>query len=763
MPEKVGPPNGGTEGVSPDTAPKQIAAAPLESVPNSVPKRGRKLIGEARLTGAQRQARHQQKVREKRNAESVKHDSKLGPTKAEAKRLLELRGLINPHVIERVYELLDRAADELGLPRNRFLYSHGVIQTLKSYEAKEALPLPEIADEQVIGELLNRAELYALYDSSIAWREELSFEDFLSARRDGKTDCFLLGLEILGKDLAECHKTWSDFFPRFNPDTLPPNYTQKQAIKWLSEQSELKNFLLLASRSAFKSSWSHIWLLSLILCFPDVRVLLVSETRPLAKDFIGVIRSYFEAVPGHETRFNQLYPEFTIAMDDGSALSLDCPMAHLRLPQSIESVGMDVAIAGRRFDVGLFDDCISSTSCGNDVQIEASHKKFLALLKLRETSGLVLVLGTPWAENDLYFRLIKQAKENQDSSWTYRIDPAFVVKREANHKLTSALLPTLVESDIESFLFPERLNWKFLKQEISNSPSFFLSQNLCIFPRDSNANLRVTFEEKDLRARVRPIGSFERTAFSKNVAALDRAYSISKYADFSSLCVARTLVRDNRPIMAVLDCPMDRLKESELIEWCVRHIIKYEIELFILEKDKGYETLILSIQRQLNLRGIPSPHFKAVTIPSGGHNVGSKVKRVKVLEAPLTDGRLWFASGEFIEGLFPQFIKYDGIHDSNSHRKDDGPDSVALAYENCMPKDTREIPDAVIDAKAKAEAEEKEQLERQAEQRRAMHAAMFSEPSQPPPPRLPDPEPEQTQAQKNRSMLSKILPTGMRY
>src|SRR5207302_8647212 len=203
---------------------------------------------------------------------------------------------------------------------------------------------------------------------------------------------------------------------------------------WLNEQSELKNFLLLASRSSFKYSWSHVWLLSLILCLPDVRVLLVSETRPLAKDFIGVIRSYFEAIPGQETRFQRLFPEFTIPLGDGSVLSLDCPMAHLRLPQSIESTSMDSAVAGRRFDIGLFYDPISNMSCVNDTKIEASHKKFLALLKLRETSAVVCVLGTPWAENDLYSRLIGQADENEDSSWTYRIDPAFVVKPEARKK-----------------------------------------------------------------------------------------------------------------------------------------------------------------------------------------------------------------------------------------------------------------------------------------------------------------------------------------
>ena len=56
------------------------------------------------------------------------------------------------------------------------------------------------------------------------------------------------------------------------------------------------------------------------------------------------------------------------------------------------------------------------------------------------------------------------------------MDPAFDVKREAQHKLTAGLLFTLREDEIESFLFPERLNWKFLGREIGTtqeSASFF--------------------------------------------------------------------------------------------------------------------------------------------------------------------------------------------------------------------------------------------------------------------------------------------------
>jgi hypothetical protein len=672
---------------------------------------------------------------------SAKYNGENTPTKPEAKRLLGQRGLKNSHVIDVVYDHLIQATAEKGISPNYFLFSNGIVHTLLSYETKKPQLLPEIAAEQAPGELLNRSELFALYDACVGWLEpETTFADFLEIRQRCKRDCFYLGNEILGKDFAACHQTWTDFFPKFEPTTLPPNYSQKQAIEWLNQQSELKNFLLLASRSSFKSSWSHIWLLSLILCLPDVRVLLVSETRPLAKDFIGVIRSYFETVSGQESRFNKLFPEFTIPLGDGSVLSLDCPMAHLHLPQSIESTSMDSAVAGRRFDVGLFDDPISNMSCGNDVQIQASHNKFLALLKLRETSGLVLVLGTPWAENDLYARLIAQADQNEDSSWTYRIDPAFTTKPEARKKLTPIFLPTLLESDIESFLFPERLNWKFLRQEISNSPSFFLSQNLCIFPRAADADLRVTFEEAVFRAHIRPIGSFD-SPFAQLYLSIDRAWSVSRYADFSCVMLGKILPIENKTALAVVDVAMDRWKESDLVLAVVKMIEKYPaIRAIIMEKDKGWEELRLAVHRAAALRGLVVPSFVVKPIDITPR---AKARRAKRLEQPLSDGRLWFASAHWTDGVMEQFLKFDGITDSNKTRKDDAVDGVALLVDHCLPKTLEEMP--AVDPDKEKEREEEAEREAQRERMRLQHAAMFgsnvpyqqkSETSQPAPPQV---------------------------
>jgi hypothetical protein len=717
----------------------------------------------ARKVTPEKQREYYDNRRTKKKASDYKYDSTVEPTKPEALRVLELRGIKNKHVLDVVYKNLLRAAEENDVPANRFLFQNGVVKTLVSYVQKAPQTLDEISTEPVAGELLNRAELYALYDSSLATHEPTSFDEFLATRLRCKKDCWYLGKEILEKDFADCHRAWTEFFPKFEPTTLPPQYTQKQAIKWMNEQSpEIKDFLLLASRSAFKSSWSHVWILSLILCQPDIRILLVSETKPLSKDFIGVIRSYFETTSGQETRFHRFFAEFTIPAGDGSVLSLDCPMAHLKLAQSIESTSMDSAVAGRRADVILFDDPISSTSCGNDVQIQASINKYLALIKLREVGGLVLLLGTPWAETDLFSRLIQMSDEG-DRALAYRIDPAFVVKKTARHKLTPALLPTLVESDVESFLFPERLDWKFLRREISASPSFFMSQNLCIFPRSEDADLRVTFELEDLEKHTRAIGHYETAAYTKCIS-LDRAWSTSRYADYSCVTVGRIQQYQNKQVAVIIDAKMDRLKESELVKAICDMIVKHrDIKYFVAEKDKGFEQLWQSIQRQLNLRGIPAPHFTWAPILAGAQNAGAKAKRAKRLELPLLEDRLWFATGEWNEVCFKQLCDFDGLTKSNSHRKDDFVDSLGLFWVTYGPKyEPKE--DVTTDPEEQKRIEKEAEEEQRRELSRAHHARMFGDAGgnqfqeikhQPEPQRTPQEDPR-------TANLMKILPESMR-
>jgi len=565
-------------------------------------------------------------------------------------------------------------------------------------------------------------------------------------RRIFKTDPYEAGLLVGGEDFEECcQKNWAALLPKPNPDTLPPNYTQRQMREWLDSLSDVKDYLILASRNAMKSSFILIWLRSLHLCCPDARALLVSETTKLSAGFIRKYRSFWEVKPNQETMLQKLFPEYCITPGTGSTLEFESPMAHLDLIQaSATSTSMQSVVAGGRAEVLLFDDPISNLSCGTEDQRKKSVDLFDLLQKLREVNGSYsITIGTPWfAEEDLYAVLLKRNKADETKSLAFRVDPILTLKRTAQHKLTPTLLPTLTPEDIESFLLPVRMPWRFVKREISANPTFALSQNFCIFPKESDADLKVTFDEADLRAHLRPIGSFE-SAFSKSVMSLDRAYSVSKYADFSAICAGRIQVKDQQQICVIADVLMDRFRESELVDACVKKIIEHHPTHFVMERDKGWETLIQSIQRKLMLMGVPSPQFQTKPIPAGGQNIRAKAKRIKILELPLMDGRLWFVSSAvWNDPVLEQFIKYDGITVSNSHRKEDAVDAIALLYESYMPRLLSDIPveSTTADEQKKIDREAEEEVQRQNRVRH--YEAMFGSNYQPPPK-----EPEQLQQQ----------------
>jgi len=691
------------------TAPASEVAAQESEVPVKK-KPGRPPLGDKALTGRERKARHDAKARDKKNAKAYVYNSPQEPTKNEALEILKGRGLKHQHVLKTVYDLLLEASQANDIAPNRFLFANGVQQALASYDTRESKPLETIPAEPVVGELLDRPSLYALWDASISWRENLQFEEFLETRHKCKTDVHYLGKEILQKDFASLHEQWANFFPAFNPDTLPPDYNQRAAIKWLASQTDTtKNFLLMASRSSFKSSWSHVWILTLILCLPDIRILLLSETRPLAKDFIGVIRSYFERVPGQDSRFLNLFPEFAVNEDDGTKLTLEVPMRRLKLPQSIESSSMESSSTGRRADLILFDDPISITSCGNDVQIAASVKKFDAVCKLREAgAGIVAMLGTPWAARDLYFQVIERNQKDADSPWAIRIDPAWTRKP---HALRTPLRE-LTEEDVV-LAFPEKLTWKFLQAELRQNEAFFMSQNLIEWPLEEDADTKVTFTEDDLRTHTKHPDFFAQMPLIEKVMSVDQAFSKSRFADFS--CIANIELRKNkgRTIAVVTDVLLDRLKQSELADAIVEACIKHRPTRVVVEKDGPWEALMQAIKRAALLRGFVLPYF-IWRESNPGNKQDAKAKRIKGLEPMIPAGELWFYSSyEWNEAVIAQFVKFDGVTKSNSSRKDDAPDAVAIGIEQFFPRTVGD----------ESEEDIKTQEERERQQKAAQDAA----------------------------------------
>ena len=671
-----------------------------------------------------------------KTAKEFSYSSKQVPSESDAKEILAARGLKNPHVVDVCYDLGLSAAEKTGTIPNRFLFQNGISKLLASRKAQAPQLLDPIADEPVIGELSSVAELFCIYDFSVSWREDACpAPEFLRFARSAKrtrlnsASCWGRILRSAAKD-AGLHSCQNSTQTRYRRTTRK----RKCASGWTILAPSRTTFLL-ASRASMKSSFMLVWLLTLHLCAPDCRALLISETRKLSAGFIKSYRNYWERKPGQETMLQRLFPEYCISPGSGTQHSFESPMAHLGLiASSAEASSYESATAGNRADVLIQDDVVSNLTVGTETQIERSISTHFLLQKLRESLGSFSVtIGTPWAPNDLYATLLKQAEQGEnENALAWLIDPVATLKKEAQHKLTPALLPTLVESDVESYLLPIRMPWRFIRKEILANPTFALSQNFVVFPKDGDAGLRVTFTEEDLKAHLKRRDFFGSTLGAQTVMALDRGYTTQRWSDFSVLTIAKLLpvsARDGaKPKMSVVifDVKLEKWKQSELEKAIVDMIDLHKPTHFVGERDKGFEALDLAIRKQAMLRGVIFPTYVkwVSTTAVGGQTPLQKATRIKRLESAIAGDTLWWCQGSWdVDAVFKQFLSFDGgIFTRNSARKIDVPDCTSLLYETFGPRIlTEEDPEET--ARRREEAEE----DWERAKTRAMHERMFSD------------------------------------
>jgi hypothetical protein len=652
-----------------DTQKVESAVAEKPWIVDGVPVPRRKMTAEQ---GKAYERYMKQQLRQQKRLKSDSHSKEAASLvevkRAEGLEILSEIGLKNTHVIETIWSLLQVGARLSKLVVNDFLVRHGLRAALIKQE-----PVP-IEDGPVAGELSSRVELCRLWDASMS---ALSFDEWLKERHECKTDCVKLG-RLLGHDFFDQpHGVWRDFLPSFNPDTLPSGYSQEQMKVWLASQSSKteglkRDFLQLCSRNSYKSTFIRVWSLTAVLCCPDIRLLLCSETTKLVKSFVRSFRAYWERGSGAQNeRFHQLFPDYLIEAGDGSVLSFQSPMAHLNLPQeTAEVTSLESSSTGSRFDLGIFDDVISNMNTGNEEMREGGIAKFDALQKLKEVGGISITIGTAWHPQDLYAELLKRAEGG--SELAVHLAPAWTVKPEAQKKD----IHDLVESDIETLLFPSRLTFAFLKKELGRTPAqekLFRSQNLIEFVSDEEQEV-LNFDEDLLRKSIIPVSEIPP---GRDILTLDIATSTSKWADLSCITAAR-LAKNRQGFWTVyiLDQDSGRLKSADLAMALARMTKTYNPQTILAERPFSADLLEAEFRRAAQRLEVPLPIFW-VTPESGRTHSMAKFYRVKRMEALLPD-RLRLAARPYVDDLIGELLRISGTQ-LKSGRKDDRADSAAMA------------------------------------------------------------------------------------
>lgn len=693
------------------TVPEAVATPPA---PNKKHKWGGVKKGTEEYRAIDKADKKEKRAANKAQAElDAQHlHSEIELSRKEIKQILVEERKLRPQIAEQCVRLVQVAARAQKIPANQFLARYGLARTLSALSGAAA-ELPETAQNIVDGEILFKNELECEHDLSMFRQPEVPFAKFLDQRFNCKNNAMFIS-KLFEKDFAECHRRWTEeFFPQINPRGLKPNYSQQDARQWLSKQPEhFKTFMLLASRNSFKSSWSKFFVLSLIATYPDARVLLVSETHELSTLFVGELRGYLEVLDEEvPNKFLQLFPELAVLAGEGSSMTYENPIRHLRLPApTIRSTSVDASVTGGRYDLLIADDILSDQSCGNEKQTKATISRFESFWKLGEVgSALTFVLGTPWSETppDLYKTLKDRADADTETAIAIRIDPIMQIKPEARKKK----IVDLVEEDIESFLFPERLDWKFIRQEIMKNPkdtSFFESQNLVRFVPPAESQWKCNFDETVLRRLVHMHHTYTGLQCLRTILSVDCSHgSVTRYADMSALVVSKLFhaPTTGKNLFVVWNVDAEKYRPAEIAARLVESARKYNPDTIIIERPPLWEALANLIQQEGMKRGYVIPGHRIYWCPPTTNTVKSKAQRIKMLE-PLTEsGVLQFVyAPDWNELAISQFVTFDGIHKSTGQRHDDIPDAVSRGVERVL-SDLLHVPsplksEAELDAEA---------------------------------------------------------------
>lgn len=656
-------------------------------------------------------AERRESQREERDQASREIAHAVGLFKKDIKRILVEERKLRPLIAEQIVPLVQVAARAHDIPANWYLVRHGLKNTLANTET------PEITHSVVIdGEVLFKHELECVYDFSMFRQPEVSFEEFLDIRRNCKTDTMFLA-KLIGKDFHPSpHGKWTnEFFPRFNPDGLNPGYTQQEARQWVAQQIDHYNtFLLLASRNAYKSTWAQVFVMTFVLCYPDALVILASETHDLSENLIGGLRQYFEVLDeSTPDKLLQFFPEYAVPAGEGSSMVYECPIRHLRLPApTIRSISLDSSVAGGRYNLLVADDVLSDKSSGNEKQTKATISRFDSLQKLGQAnSSLTVVLGTPWSETppDLYKTLKDRAESDPDTKIAVRIDPIMEIKPHALKKK----LTDLTEEDIESLLFPEVLNWNFIRAEIMKNPkdtTFFESQNLVRFVPPAESKYKCNFEEQVLRSLITLPFTLSSWTLLRTILSVDTSASASRYADMSAIIISRLYEKsDGQRVLVVYDVDMDRYRPSDLAAHIAEMYRKHDPDATTIERCQLWQALEDKIEAEANKRGF-SLRNKIHWREPGNSTAKGKAARIKNLESLANTRRLLFLySPSWNELVIQQFMHWDGIRRSGSadFSKDDSVDAISMAAERVASALLQQLPPQ----KSEAEMEQETRLE----------------------------------------------------
>lgn len=245
---------------------------------------------------------------------------------------------------------------------------------------------------------------------------------------------------ILDISLRELSRTDIFAYGEYVFGVAPSSHHQEMVAFMLDCIDNHQNGVVLEPRGHAKTTWGNTILLSwLVGRYPDIRIGLVSNTATQSNAFSRAIRWTLQSNDRYKDVFGDLVSP--AKWTDLEWLRKDSKH-HGSNNVTMFSTGAGASALGKRFDLILCDDILDEDNTLNIDQREKVDTWFWKTLKpTLVPGGNILVLGTRWAEEDLYEQLVTPEQEG-GKGWRSLVRGAITVDQDgAEHALWPAVWP----------------------------------------------------------------------------------------------------------------------------------------------------------------------------------------------------------------------------------------------------------------------------------------------------------------------------------
>ena len=481
----------------------------------------------------------------------------------------------------------------------------------------------------------------------------------LTLRHRCQTDGFWLAKEILGyRQFGECHRELfstpekDGFFVLKDPGA-------KDFKTFADADKGLHDRLLFLPRGGFKSTADIVHCIQWILCFPNIRINIMTGTVSLAEEFTGIIKGHFAIAPLDEkekkTWAGPFEPGLPKVFDEGDfegRLRLiqilfpeHCEPRPGEQPEwitparkaevagpTIRATSLDKNTTGTHTDLLKIDDGTTAENTNNADRIKEVNKKISMARKLCEPYGYKDRIGTPYHANDNLTSTVKDEeirfRNGQPALVKVLMHPVGIVKPGYED-----LTPDLLQDHMIDLWFPERLTVDYLKKEYAeavktNDTATFYSQ----FFLDLNKSFETKFRRELMVARTVDTCPQAGMTFE----AWDLAYSEQKGAKYT-VGIAGLFTMQG---IYIVDMVRGRFSEYELPAVMANFAHKWKPRRVAVEDSMGARWLNAEIRREQERLRIHVP-FEFVNLGKGS-KANSKEVKAKPAVRLLGDGRLYF-------------------------------------------------------------------------------------------------------------------------